>query len=174
MAVAAWPTQLRDRTGLELSAQMYDVFKFLHVVGVVVLVGNVTITAFWKAFSDMTRDPKIVAHAQRGVTVSDFIFTVIGIVLVMVGGYGAAIIKEIPLFNSFWLVSGQILFAISGMMWLGILVPLQIRQARLARSFADSSEIPAQYWRDARSWLIWGIIATVPLVAAIFVMVVKF
>lgn len=153
---------------------MYDIFKFLHVVGVVVLVGNVTITAFWKAFSDMTRDPKIVAHAQRGVTVSDFIFTVIGIVLVMVGGYGAAIVKEIPLFSSFWLVAGQILFAVSGTMWLGILIPIQIRQARLARSFADSDQIPERYWRDARSWLIWGIIATVPLVAAIFVMVVKF
>jgi uncharacterized membrane protein len=93
----------------------------------------------------MTRDPKIVAHAQRGVTVSDFIFTVIGIVLVMVGGYGAAIIKDIPLFSSFWLVSGQILFAISGMMWLGILIPIQIRQARLARSFAEGGEIPQRY-----------------------------
>ncbi|SEO16124.1 Uncharacterized membrane protein [Rhodopseudomonas pseudopalustris] len=157
-----------------MSDTMYDVFKFLHVVGVVVLVGNVTITAFWKAFSDLTRDPKIVAHAQRGVTVSDLIFTLLGIVLVMVGGYGAAIVKDVPLFSSFWLVAGQILFAISGMMWLGILVPLQIRQARLARSFADGSEIPERYWRDTRTWLIWGIIATVPLVAAIFVMVVKF
>ncbi|ABE37382.1 conserved hypothetical protein [Rhodopseudomonas palustris BisB5] len=157
-----------------MSDTMYDVFKFLHVVGVVVLVGNVTITAFWKAFSDLTRDPKIVAHAQRGVTVSDLIFTLLGIVLVMVGGYGAAIVKDVPLFSSFWLVAGQILFAISGMMWLGILVPLQIRQARLARSFADGSDIPERYWRDTRTWLIWGIIATVPLVAAIFVMVVKF
>lgn len=153
---------------------MYDVFKFLHVVGVVVLVGNVTITAFWKAFSDMTRDPKIVAHAQRGVTVSDFIFTVIGIVLVMVGGYGAALVRDVPLFSSFWLVAGQILFAISGTMWLGVLIPLQIRQARAARLFADGSPIPESYWRDTKRWLVWGIIATVPLVAAIFVMVVKF
>lgn len=156
-----------------MSDQIYDVFKFLHVVGVVVLVGNVTITAFWKAFSDMTRDPRIVAHAQRGVTVSDFIFTAVGIVLVMVGGYGAAIHKGIPLFSSFWLVSGQLLFAVSGMMWLGILIPLQIRQARAARGFADGSPIPDSYWRDAKRWLVWGIVATVPLVAAIFVMVVK-
>jgi uncharacterized membrane protein len=152
---------------------MYDAFKFLHVVGVVVLVGNVTITAFWKAFSDLTRDPKIVAHAQRGVTVSDFIFTLIGIALIIIGGYGAALVKEMPLFSSFWLVSGQILFVISGLMWLGILIPLQIRQARLARSFAQGGEIPAQYWRDARKWLVWGIAATVPLVAAVFVMVMK-
>lgn len=152
---------------------MYDVFKFLHVVGVVVLVGNVTITAFWKAFSDMTRDPKIVAHAQRGVTVSDFIFTLAGIALIIIGGYGAALVKDMPLFTSFWLVAGQILFVVSGVMWLGILIPLQIRQARLARSFAQGGEIPPQYWRDAKTWLVWGIIATVPLVAAVFVMVYK-
>jgi hypothetical protein len=33
--------------------------------------------------------------------------------------------------------------------------------------------LPAHYRRDRRSWLIWGIIATVPLVAAIYVMVAK-
>jgi len=152
---------------------MYDVFKFLHLVGVVVLVGNVTITAFWKAFSDLTRDPRIVAHAQRGVTVSDFIFTLAGIALIVIGGYGAALVKEMPLFTSFWLVAGQVLFAVSGLMWLGILIPLQIRQARLARSFAQGGEIPAQYWQDSRKWLVWGIAATVPLVAAVFVMVMK-
>lgn len=156
------------------SDQIYDLFKFLHVVGVVVLLGNVTITAFWKAFSDLTRDPRIVAHAQRGVTVTDFIFTLLGIALVMIGGYGAAVIRQMPLFTSFWLVAGQVLFVVSGMMWLGILIPLQIRQARVARGFANGSEIPPAYWRDARIWLVWGIIATVPLVAAVFVMVMKF
>jgi uncharacterized membrane protein len=152
---------------------MYDVFKVLHVIGVVILVGNVTITAFWKVFSDLTRDPRIIAHAQRGVTVADFIFTLAGIALIMIGGYGAAIVKDMPLFESHWLVAGQILFAISGLIWLGILVPAQIRQARAARGFAQGGEIPDGYKRDARSWIIWGIIATVPLVAAIYVMIVK-
>jgi uncharacterized membrane protein len=152
---------------------MYDVFKVLHVVGVVVLVGNVTITAFWKVFSDMTRDPRIIAHAQRGVTVADFIFTLAGIALIIIGGYGAAIVKDMDLFQTHWLVAGQILFAVSGVIWLGILVPLQIRQARMARNFAGGGEIPARYKGDARLWIIWGVIATVPLVAAIYVMIVK-
>jgi uncharacterized membrane protein len=147
--------------------------KALHVIGAVVLVGNVTITAFWKVFSDMTRDPRIIAHAQRGVTVADFIFTLAGIALVMVGGYGAVWVRGMSVLEPAWLVMGQILFAVSGVIWLGILVPLQIRQARAARLFADGSAIPEAYWRDTRKWLVWGIIATVPLVAAIYVMVVK-
>ncbi|WP_022721216.1 DUF2269 family protein [Rhodopseudomonas sp. B29] len=153
---------------------MYDIFKFIHIVGVVVLVGNVTITAFWKAFSDLTRDPKIIAHAQRGVTVTDFIFTMLGIALIIIGGYGMALIKDLPLFSAFWLVAGQALFIVSGIMWLGVLVPLQIRQARMARGFAQGGDIPEQYRRDGRVWLVVGIIATVPLVAAVFVMVFKF
>jgi uncharacterized membrane protein len=151
----------------------YNVLKFLHVVGVVILVGNVTITAFWKVLADLTKDARIIAHAQRGVTIADWIFTLLGIFLIMVGGYGAALAKDLPLFSSFWLIAGQILFGVSGLIWLGILVPLQIRQARTARKFADGGEVPADYWRDAKSWLVWGIIATAPLVGAIYVMVDK-
>lgn len=152
---------------------MYDVLKALHVIGVVLLVGNVTITAYWKVLSDRTNDPKIVAHAQRGVNVADWIFTLAGIALVMIGGYGAAWVKGLPLFDSIWLVGGQILFVVSGMMWLGILVPLQIRQGRAARLFANAERISMDYLRDSQRWLVWGIIATVPLVAATVLMVLK-
>lgn len=156
-----------------MSADGYDILKALHVLGVVILIGNVTITAFWKVFSDMTRDPRIIAHAQRGVTVADFIFTLAGIALVLIGGYGAALLRDVPLFTPGWLVWGQLLFAASGLIWLGILVPLQVRQARAARLFAGGGEIPAAYWRDARLWLVWGVVATVPLVAAMYVMILK-
>jgi uncharacterized membrane protein len=151
----------------------YNLLKFIHVLGVVILVGNVTITAYWKVLADLTKDARIIAHAQHGVTNADWIFTLLGIALVMIGGYGAALVKDLPLFSSFWLIAGQILFGISGLIWLGLLVPLQIRQARAARKFADGGEVPADYWRDAKTWLVWGLIATVPLVAAIYVMVDK-
>jgi uncharacterized membrane protein len=49
---------------------MYAIFKTLHIIGVVVLLGNATITAYWKVFADRTRETKIIAHAQHGVTVA--------------------------------------------------------------------------------------------------------
>jgi uncharacterized membrane protein len=152
---------------------MYALFKTVHIIGVVVLVGNVTITAYWKVLADRTRDAKLIAHAQHGVTVADWIFTLAGIVFILVGGYGAAVVAKLPLTGPAWLVIGQLLFAVSGLIWLGILVPIQIRQARLARSLTYDSAMPPQYRRDSRSWLIWGVVATVPLVAAIYVMVAK-
>lgn len=152
---------------------LYDVLKALHIIGVVVLIGNVTVTAFWKVFADRTQDPRLIAHAQRMVTVTDWVFTLGGIALVYGGGFAAAWVAGMDPFAPGWLLWGQVLFAISGVIWLGILVPAQIRQARLARDFAQGGPIPDAYRRDGRRWLVWGIVATLPLAAAIWVMVAK-
>jgi uncharacterized membrane protein len=133
----------------------------------------VTITAFWKVLADRTGRADLIAHAQGGVIVADWIFTLSGIVLILVGGYGMAWLGGYPLFTEPWLVSGQLLFAVSGAIWIGILVPLQIRQARAAKAFPSDGSIPVSYRRDARLWLFWGVLATVPLIAAVYVMVVK-
>lgn len=151
----------------------YATYKILHIIGIVLLIGNVTVTAFWKVMADRTREPRLIAHAQYLVTWADWFFTASGIVLTTVGGYGAAMVAGFDLFGQPWLMYGQLCFVVSGLMWAGILLPAQIRMARLARGFADGTEIPDRYWRDARRWLVWGIIATVPLVTGIVVMVVK-
>lgn len=151
----------------------YDTLKFLHVLGVVLLVGNVTITAFWKVFADRTGDAQVVAYAQHLVTVCDWVFTLAGIVLVMGGGYGMAAVNHLHVFEVRWIVLGQILFVVSGMIWMFILIPLQIRLGKQARIAGECGKVPPSYWRYGRIWLIWGIIATVPLVAAIYVMIAK-
>jgi uncharacterized membrane protein len=152
---------------------MYALFKSVHIIGVVILLGNVTITAFWKVLADRTGNARIIAHAQHGVTVADWIFTLAGIILILIGGYSAVVIAGMPLASTVWLVIGQLLFAASGFIWLGVLIPIQIRQARVARSMAPDNAVPSQYRRDNRIWLIWGVVATAPLVAAIYVMVAK-
>jgi uncharacterized membrane protein len=151
----------------------YDIMKFLHILGVVLLVGNVTITAFWKVFADRTGDARIVAFAQYLVTLTDWIFTLGGIVLTIAGGYGMVIARGFHVFEDTWLVLGQLFFLVSGLIWLFVLVPIQIRQAKQARIAGKSGSLPAAYWRDGRVWIVWGIIATIPLVGAIYVMVAK-
>ncbi len=139
----------------------------------VILVGNVTITAFWKVFADRTRDPKLISFAQRMVTVTDWVFTLGGIVLIVAGGYGMLYLSGTHPVASSWLIWTQLLFVLSGGIWLGVLVPVQIRQGRQALKFRETGAIPSTYWRDARVWIFWGIMATVPLVAAIGVMIWK-
>lgn len=151
---------------------MYLTFKFLHLLGVVLLVGNVTASAVWKVFANRTGDPPTIAFAQRLVTITDWSLTLSGIVLIMLGGYGMVFAAKLDV-RAGWLVWGQLLFLASGLVWAAVLLPIQVTQARMARSFRPGSAIDPAYWRLSRLWLIWGVAATIPLVAATFVMVVK-
>ncbi len=151
----------------------YNALKTVHLLGVVLLVGNVTVTAYWKLRADLSRDPRIIAHAQGNVTVADWLWTLLGIVMVMAGGYGAAWLGGISLFKEAWMVWGQALFALSGLMWIGLIVPIQARQAKAARLFEATGVIPESYWPLARWWMFWGVVATIPLLGAMWVMVTK-
>jgi uncharacterized membrane protein len=152
---------------------LYEVLKFLHITGVVMLLGNVTATAIWKFFADRSGNPVVIAFAQRLVTLTDISLTLWGIILMVVGGYGALLVAKVSPFEGAWLVYSQACFVVSGVIWLGVLVPLQIRQARAARTFADGSAVPASYLRDCRLWTIWGLISFAPLIAATWLMTAK-
>lgn len=151
----------------------YYTLLFLHFTGVILLVGNITVTAVWKVFANRTDDASIIAFGQRLVTGTDFGLTIPGIVLTMVGGYGTAIMMGYPLFEEIWLIASQILFVVAGLIWIGILVPIQVRQARLARSFENGGVVPQEYRALSRRWITWGLISTVPMVIVLWLMVAK-
>lgn len=152
---------------------MYVFLKFIHLLGMVLLLGNVTVTSVWKLFADRTRDPQTTAFAQRMVTGTDWSLTLAGILLTMAGGYGMAIYGRFPLWQPGWLLYGQLCFFLSGVIWIGILLPIQIEQSAMARKFAAGSPFPDRYWQLSRRWLTWGVAATVPLVASMWFMVLK-
>jgi uncharacterized membrane protein len=59
----------------------YNAFKVMHLLGVVMFLGNIIVTALWKAMADQTNEPHVIAFAQRLVTLTDCIFTGGGVVL---------------------------------------------------------------------------------------------
>lgn len=150
----------------------YLALKSLHLLGVVLFVGNIIVTGWWKVQADRTRNPAIVAFAQRQVTLTDWIFTFGGSTLLVVGAYANVYLHDLPL-DATWLVWGQALFFLSGLLWVAILIPAQIKQARLARGFAGGGPIPDEYWRLNRIWLWIGILATVLPAANLYFMVFK-
>ncbi len=56
---------------------------------------------------------------------------------------------------------------------MAILIPVQIGQARIAKSFADGSPIPDRYWKLGKVWTMFGSIATLLPLANLYWMVVK-
>jgi uncharacterized membrane protein len=152
---------------------LYKVFKSLHIIGVVLLLGNVIVTGLWKILADRTRLAPTVAYAQRLVILTDWVFTGGGIALILIGGYGMAASAHLSLLHTRWLFWGQALFGLSALIWLFILLPVQAAQSRMAQRFAANGEIPAVYWELCRRWLRWGVLATVPLTIILCLMVLK-
>ncbi len=151
---------------------IYLLLKTVHLAGAVIFLGNIIVTAWWKVMADLTRNPVIIGFAQRQVTLTDWLFTLGGIILILIGGFGAAGVGRLPLTTS-WITAGLALFIASGVIWIAVLIPVQIKAARIARGFAQGGEIPERYWRLQRLWMVFGIIATALPFANIAVMVFK-
>jgi uncharacterized membrane protein len=109
---------------------MYLSFKVIHLLGVVLFLGNIIVTAVWKSLSDQTREPRTIAYAQRLVTVTDWVFTLGGIALILVVGYGMVATAGLNPLGQPWLIWGQGLFIASAIIWVLFLIPTQIAQAR--------------------------------------------
>ena len=65
------PLQLHRFTKV-ICAVAYEIAKFLHITGVVMLMGNITVTAIWKYFADRTQQPEVLSFAQKLVTYTDW------------------------------------------------------------------------------------------------------
>jgi uncharacterized membrane protein len=65
------------------------------------------------------------------------------------------------------------MFVLAGVIWLFILVPIQIRQARLANQWSEQAHLDDEYRSLSRRWITWGLISTIPLCAVLWLMVAK-
>ncbi len=156
-----------------MGEKSYLALKALHVIGVILFVGNLLVTALVKTLADRTREPAVVAFAQRLVAVTDVAFTGCGAALVALTGILMIVPYEVEFWKLGWLMSGIGLFLVSGLVWVFLLLPLQLKQSRLARQFVRSGEIPAEYWRLGRLWMAYGTIATILPLINVFLMVLK-
>ena len=138
----------------------YQLLKAIHLLGVTIFLGNIIVTAVWKVLADQTKSPAIVAYAQRLVTITDFIFTAVGAALIIISGrIMSTTFGEIA--DVLWLSWGWWLFIASGLIWLLLLIPIQIKQAKLAKIFATQKTIPESYWVLSKYWAVFGVIATI-------------
>jgi uncharacterized membrane protein len=151
---------------------LYEAAKFLHITGVAMLMGNITVTAIWKFFADRDGRPEVLGFAQKLVTYTDWSMTAWGAALIILGGYGMAFSAGYPLGEG-WLLWSQVLFFVSGLVWLLVLVPIQVKQARLAKTFPAGGDVGEAYRALSRRWLAWGLVSTVPLVIATWLRVAK-
>jgi uncharacterized membrane protein len=122
--------------------------------------------------ADRTKNGKIIAFAQHQVTVTDYIFTAGGAAILFIAGTVNVFIHGLQ-YSSKWLSMGSLMFTISGVIWVVILIPIQIKQAKMAKVFSETNVIPPEYWKLCMNWNIWGVIATLLPIVNIYWMTFK-
>jgi uncharacterized membrane protein len=153
---------------------LYALMKSLHILTVALFLGNVITGVFWKEHADRTRDPKIMAHVMSGIIASDRIFTIPSVILITVFGFVAAILGGYPILGTSWIWQSIVLFTISGIVFSVKLAPLQRKLRDTAAAGAQGGAFDeATYRRLSRSWGLWGAVATLAPLAALFLMVMK-
>ncbi len=150
----------------------YLLLKALHILGAMLFVGNIMVTALWKFMADRSRSAGIIAYAQRMVTLTDFAFTTVGAGLLIATGWTMARtlggVAEV-----YWIRMGWHLLLASVLLWGLVLIPVQVLQAQVARKFQLGGPIPERYWGLARVWYVLGAVAVALPVANLYFMVFK-
>ena len=153
---------------------MYIALKILHVAAVVIFLGNLVTGILWKLHGDQTKDPVIIRHTMTGLIRADRWFTIPGVVLILIGGFGAALIGGLPLLRTRWILAGIILFAISGLAYTRQVVPLQRQMLAVARSGVEGGRFDWDKYRVlSHRWNVWGTIALIAPVLAMIGMIAK-
>ena len=153
---------------------MYIALKILHVAAVVIFLGNLVTGILWKMHGDQTEDPVIIRHTVAGLIRADRWFTIPGVVLILIGGFGAAMVGGLPLIRTKWILIGIVLFTLSGAAYMGRVVPVQRRMLQVARSGVETGQLDWEKYRAlTRSWNVWGTIALLTPVLAMIAMIAK-
>src|SRR6202011_2782150 len=103
----------------------------------------------------------IVAHTVDGIIRADRLFTIPGVIFLLIGGIGAAIAGGIPMLSTGWILWSIILFVIAGIAF-GPVARVQRLMSAVAHEGMDSGKMSWElYDRFSRVWDFWGSIALI-------------
>jgi uncharacterized membrane protein len=151
---------------------VYELLKYLHVLGTAVLLGTGVGIAFFMLLAHRTDNAVTIAAVARVVVVADFVFTatavmaqpVTGLLLVWEVGYS--------LFDG-WIVLSILLYLVTGAFWIPVIF-FQRRMRDLAAKAAEQgAPLPPEYFRLFRTWFAFGFPAFGAVLAIIWLMIAR-
>lgn len=148
----------------------YLFWKLIHIVSVIMFLGNIITGLFWAARAHKTKDFKMIAATFNSIINSDKYFTMPGVIGITASGFIAAVNGGFPILGTGWILWGIILFTISGITFSMYVAPLQKKILRLANS--GNADWVA-YEKLYKQWEVWGFVATVTPIGAVIIMVLK-
>jgi uncharacterized membrane protein len=152
---------------------LYLSFKALHVLGVVLFLGNILTGVFWKRHADRSGALEVRAQVLAGIIRSDRLFTLPAVALIIATGVGAAWLTGMPILRTFWIAAGLGLFLLAGMIFSMRVGPLQKKLLANVEAGIAGNWDRAGYADLSRRWLSWGWAAIGAPVIVVFLMVFK-
>ena len=152
---------------------MYQVLKLVHLIAVILFLGNIITGLFWKAHADRTKDLRFIAHTMDGIIRADRWFTIPGVVLITLAGVLAAMQAGLPILGTGWILWSIVAFSASGIAFGWKVAPLQKQLLALANTTGDTAFDWALYRSKSLQWEFWGLFATVMPLLAVVLMVIK-
>jgi uncharacterized membrane protein len=104
--------------------------KVIHLVCAALFLGNVIVSGVWALMAERTRNHAIIAFSNRMVLITDALFTLVGAVGVVWTGHGMAVHFGGEAGHP-WIQWSYALLSFSGLIWLFVLVPIQLKQRAL-------------------------------------------
>jgi uncharacterized membrane protein len=144
---------------------------FMHILGAVLFIGNIIVTAAWMILVVRTGQPKLVHFGAKAVNQADLLFTIPGVLLIFLNGLTLA-----PAFGggnilgASWVVAALVLLTLSGIVWLAFLLRYQNQMVELSGS---GEQLSTEFMLVFRNWGIWGGIATLLPIISLLLMVFK-
>ncbi|MBV8583147.1 MAG: DUF2269 family protein [Candidatus Eremiobacteraeota bacterium] len=151
---------------------LFLVLKAVPIVAVVAFFGHITVGVFWKLFADRTGDAKIMAFAMDGIIKADRVFTIPGVVTIVVAGVATALVGHYSILGTGWILWGLGLFIVSGIAF-GPLARTQRAILAVAQTGMQTGEQRAEYEALSKKWNVYGNVALILPFIALIVMVLK-
>ncbi|MBC8376520.1 MAG: DUF2269 family protein [FCB group bacterium] len=146
--------------------------KVLHILGVVLFLGNIIISTVWRLLAQRAEDKAVHKFSIKLIQVTDIIFSVPGIVLIAVTGHMLATgLGGIGAHG--WIYHSYALLTVSALIWVAGLMPIQRKQLRLIEESHSLKEAGIRYKTLNMWWAFLGTIAAVLPLIALYLMVIR-
>jgi len=150
----------------------YEILKYIHVLGAVVILGTGAGIAFFMLMAHLSGDIRFIARTAGTVVIADLVFTATAVIAQPITGYLLTRTIGVPLLTG-WVLWSLVLYAVAGVFWLPV-VWMQAKMRNLAcAAEAQGTALPPLYHRLFRTWFLFGIPGFSSVMAILWLMITK-
>ena len=141
----------------------------IHIISAIIFIGNIITAAFWKLKAEFSGDERHINRTAKNIMVADYVFTLPSTVFILISGFLLALKSDYSLGEINWLTASLALFALTGLIWATLLLPLQKKMIK----YSEEEFHRENYKKVSRTWDVIGTIATIIPLLILYLMVAK-